>query len=221
MISDSTTHKVSYYDPSGLEILDTPGTSHLSATDSSGLSISLTTTINLLFGSTLIVPETGVIMNNEMNDFSIPGSDNAFGYIPSPANFVRPGKRPLSSICPLIISNSEGEVYFVTGAAGGSRIITSSVQSAINVLDRGMSARSALQEPRLHDQLMPPETTFEHAFDRDTVAYMRGLGHNVTWVQPGKSAVQAVRVVELLEGGGMVFEAVGEPRQLNSGGRTV
>ena len=170
-----------------------------------------------------MVPETGVIMNNEMNDFSIPGSDNAFGYIPSPANFVRPGKRPLSSICPLIVSNmDDGEAYLVTGAAGGSRIISSTVQSVINVLDRGMSAFSALREPRLHDQLMPPETTFEFGFDDDTVAYMRDVvGHNVTRVAEGKSAVQAVRVLELLEGGGRVFEAVGEPRQVNSGGRTV
>lgn len=169
-----------------------------------------------------MVPETGVVMNNEMNDFSIPGSDNAFGYIPSPANFVRPGKRPLSSICPLIVSNPDGDVYFVTGAAGGSRIISSTVQSVINVLDRGMSASSALREPRLHDQLMPPETTFEFAFDNATVAYMRDVvGHNVTRVPPGKSAVQAVRVLELLEGGGRVFEAVGEPRQANSGGSTV
>lgn len=193
----------------------------MSATDSSGLSISLTTTINLLFGSTLMVPETGVIMNNEMNDFSIPGSDNAFGYVPSPANFVRPGKRPLSSICPLIVSDEEGHAIFITGASGGSRIITSSVQSVINVLDRGMNAAAALDERRIHDQLMPPETTFELDFDNGTVEFMADRGHNITWVKPGKSAVQAIRVVELLEDGGLVFEPVGEPRQANSGGSAI
>lgn len=84
------------YNTNGLESLDTPGTSHLVAMDESGLAISLTTTINLYFGSQIIIPQSSVIMNSEMNDFSIPGESNAFGYIPSEANFIRPGKRPLS-----------------------------------------------------------------------------------------------------------------------------
>jgi gamma-glutamyltranspeptidase/glutathione hydrolase len=88
-ISDFHTLNVSAYDPSGFESLDTPGTSAVVVSDRSGLSISLTTTVNLLFGSHVMVPETGVIMNNEMNDFSIPGSSNAFGYLPSPNNYIR------------------------------------------------------------------------------------------------------------------------------------
>ena len=103
-IDDDRTFPVEYYNPEGLESLDTPGTSHISTIDASGLTISLTTTINLLFGSQLMVPETGIIMNNEMNDFSIPNASNAFGFVPSPANFIRPGARPLSSICPLIVT---------------------------------------------------------------------------------------------------------------------
>jgi gamma-glutamyltranspeptidase / glutathione hydrolase len=82
-ISDLRTLNVSAYDPAGIESLETPGTSHVVTADASGMAVSLTTTINLLFGSQVLVPETGVIMNNEMNDFSIPGSSNAFGYIPS------------------------------------------------------------------------------------------------------------------------------------------
>lgn len=85
-ISDLRTLNVSAYDPEGIESLETPGTSHVVTADASGMAVSLTTTINLLFGSQVLVPETGVIMNNEMNDFSIPGSSNAFGFIPSPAN---------------------------------------------------------------------------------------------------------------------------------------
>ncbi|KAL1957851.1 hypothetical protein VTO42DRAFT_5416 [Malbranchea cinnamomea] len=221
-ISDERTQDVSAYDPAGLESRDTPGTSHISTTDAAGLTISLTTTVNLLFGSTLMVPETGVIMNNEMNDFSIPGSSNAFGYIPSPANFVRPGKRPLSSICPLIVSDARtGAVYFVTGAAGGSRIITAAVQTAINVLDRGMNAATSLAQPRMHDQLMPPRTTFEWAFDNSTVRALADMGHNVTWVGPGQSAVQAIRVLHLLEGDGRAFEPASEPRQVDAGGSAV
>ncbi|KAL1981493.1 hypothetical protein VTN96DRAFT_2522 [Rasamsonia emersonii] len=215
-ISDFRTQNVSAYDPDGLESLDTPGTSHIVASDHSGLAISLTTTINLLFGSRLMVPETGIIMNNEMNDFSIPGSSNAFGYVPSPSNYIRPGKRPLSSITPIMVTHPNGTLYFITGSAGGSRIITATVQSVIHVLDQGLSAPESLAQPRLHDQLIPNHVTFEYAFDNDTVAFMQGRGHNVTWVAAGQSTAQAIRV---LPNG--TFEAAGEPRQVNSGGFSI
>lgn len=215
-ISDTTTLNASAYDPLGLESLDTPGTSGLVTADCSGLSVALTTTINLLFGSKLMIPETGVIMNNEMNDFSIPGSSNAFGYIPSPANYIRPGKRPLSSISPTIVETADGTLYYAVAAAGGSRIITSVLNNLWNVLDRNMTAPEALAEPRLHDQLVPNRVTFEYAFDNSTVAYMESLGHNVTWVAPGQSSAQSLRLL-----GNGTFEAAGEPRQENSGGFAV
>lgn len=126
----NTTHPVSYYDPKNLEIIETPGTSHIVTADESGLSISLTTTINTIFGSRLIVPETGVILNNEMDDFSVPGRNNSFGFIPTEANFIRPGKRPLSSISPVIVEHlSNGSLYAAIGSAGGSRIITANIQT--------------------------------------------------------------------------------------------
>ncbi|KEY64224.1 hypothetical protein S7711_03510 [Stachybotrys chartarum IBT 7711] len=215
-ISDERTYNVSWYNPDGLESLETPGTSHIVAADRSGLAVSLTTTINLIFGSRVMVPETGVILNDEMNDFSIPGVTNAFGYAPNPANFVRPGKRPLSSISPVIAETPEGELYFVVGAAGGSRIITSTLQSVIHIIDGGLNVAEALAEPRLHDQLIPAVTTFEYAYDNSTVQYLQSLGHNVSWVAPGQSAVQGLR---LFENG--TFEAAGEPRMSNSGGYAV
>lgn len=215
-ISDTQTFNISYYNPAGLESIETPGTSHIVAADSSGMAVSLTTTVNLLFGSTLIIPETGVIMNNEMNDFSIPDTENAFGYLPSPSNFVRPGKRPLSSITPVIVESPDGKLYYAIGAAGGSRIITSTVQNIIHVIDGGLNTADALEQPRLHDQLSPPQTSFEYAYDNATVAYLEELGHNVTWVAPGQSAAQGLR---LLASG--IFEAAGEPRQKNSGGFAV
>lgn len=215
-ISDYHTLNVSAYDPSGLESLETPGTSHVVTSDQSGLAVTLTTTVNLLFGSQLIVPETGIIMNNEMNDFSIPGSSNAFGYVPSPSNYVRPGKRPLSSISPAIVELPDGTLYYVIGAAGGSRIITATIQSLVHVLDQNLTAPQALAEPRLHDQLLPNRVTFEYAYDNDTVAFMKSRGHNVTWVASGQSAVQGIR--RLLNG---TFEAAGEPRQEDSGGFSI
>nr|BDX17131.1 gamma-glutamyl transpeptidase [Aspergillus sydowii] len=215
-ISDLRTQNVSAYDPAGLESLDTPGTSHLVTIDHSGLAISAITTINLLFGSKLVVPETGIIMNNEMDDFSIPNSSNSFGYIPSEANFIRPHKRPLSSCTPAIVTHPNGTAFFLAGSAGGSRIITATVQNIIRAVDEGMSAAEALAKPRLHDQLVPNRVSFEYAYDNATVDFMKGRGHNVTWMAPGSSTAQAIRV--LANG---TFEAAGEPRQLNSGGFAV
>lgn len=215
-IDDFRVFNTSYYDPSGLESLDTPGTSHIVAADSSGLAVSLTTTINLLFGSQVMIPETGVIMNNEMNDFSIPGVTNAFGYEPSPANFIRPGKRPLSSMSPTIVETPEGRPYFLIGAAGGSRIITSTIQNIHNVIDYEDSVADALARPRWHDQLTPNQITFEWAFDNSTVAFLKDLGHTTVHIPPGQSAAQGL--LWLRNG---TFEAAGEPRQKNSGGFAV
>ncbi|OJJ36914.1 hypothetical protein ASPWEDRAFT_38574 [Aspergillus wentii DTO 134E9] len=215
-ISDVRTQNVSAYDPQGIESLNTPGTSHMAAVDHSGMAISLITTINLYFGSHLMVPETGIIMNNEMDDFSTPGSSNSFGYIPSEANYIKPGKRPLSSASPAIVTHPNGTVFFLAGSAGGSRIITATIQNIIHAVDEGLSAAEALARPRLHDQLVPNQVSFEYAYDNATVAFMKARGHNVTWLAPGQSTAQAIRV---LPNG--TFDAAGEPRQLNSGGFAV
>ncbi|KAJ5147471.1 hypothetical protein N7526_000823 [Penicillium atrosanguineum] len=215
-ISDTHTLDVSAYDPAGLESLDTPGTSHVTTADYTGMAVSLTSTINLHFGSKIMVPETGIIMNDEMNDFSIPNTSNEFGYIPSEANFIRPGKRPLSSITPAIVTRPDGSLLLITGTEGGSRIITTTVQNIIHVIDHGLSAAEALAQPRLHDQLVPNQATFEYDYDNSTVAFMESLGHNVTWVAPGQSGSQAIRV---LPNG--TFDAAAEPRLIDSAGYAV
>ncbi|KAK8087455.1 gamma-glutamyltranspeptidase [Apiospora phragmitis] len=217
------------------------GTSHIVTADASGMAVSSTTTVNLLFGNLVMVPATGVILNNEMNDFSIPGVSNEFGYAPSPANFVRPGKRPLSSINPVIIeeqsaNSTAARLFAVLGAAGGSRIPSSTMQVAWRLLEsrRGkkknpttteITMLDAIREPRFHDQLMPNTATFEYSFDNATVASLAARGHNVSWVREGYSAVQGIRVLpgddeEGDDGSSTIagFEAVGETRQKNSGG---
>lgn len=113
----------------------------------------------------------------------------------------------------MIVSRPGGSTYLVVGAAGGSRIITATIQNVIHVVDQGMSAFEALDQPRLHDQLTPNQVTFEYKYNNATVAFMKSLGHNVTWVAPGDSSAQAVRVLQ--DGS---FEAAGEPRQFDSGG---
>lgn len=216
-IDPGRTLELSAYDPTGLESLDTPGTSHVVTADHSGMAVSLTTTINLLFGSKLIVPSTGVIMNNEMNDFSVPGKINAFGYKPSPANFIRPGKRPLSSISPTIVEHaSNGTLSFVTGSAGGSRIVTATIQSLWHVLDMNRTPQEALAMPRFHDQLVPNNFVVEYSFDNRTVDYMKSLGHNVTLIPTALSSMSALRRKN--DG---TFEVGRETRQAASGGYVV
>ncbi|TVY36469.1 Glutathione hydrolase proenzyme, partial [Lachnellula subtilissima] len=194
-IFDNTTHNISYYASPSHPLYSLPsnhGTSHIVTSDKSGLSVSLTSTVNLLFGSQLVVPETGVVMNNEMNDFSIPGIPNAFGFVPSPINYIRPFKRPLSSISPLIVEHANGTLLLSIGAAGGSRIPTATVQGVWHVLDHGMGLGAALGESRLHDQLVPAATAFEEGFEEEVVESMRARGHNVSWVGHAESAVQGV-----------------------------
>ena len=212
-ISDFRTFNVSHYNPSGIEIKSSHGTSHVVAADASGLAITLTTTINLIFGSQVLDPSTGVIMNDEMCDFSIPHVTNVFGYVPSPSNYIRPGKRPMSSIAPVIVDDAQGRLYFVTGAAGGSRIVTASVLSLWHVLDRNMSVLEGLREPRFHDQLLPNLCVVESQFDNETVAFMKDRRHNVSISDYPLGSIQALR---LWSNG--TFEAAGEPRQKNSGG---
>jgi gamma-glutamyltranspeptidase/glutathione hydrolase len=216
-ILDNSTQPVENYGVEKVYSSESHGTSHIVTADASGMAVSSTTTINLIFGNLLMVPSTGVILNNEMNDFSIPGVRNEFGFEPSPANFIRPGKRPLSSITPIIIEYPDtNKIMAVVGAAGGSRIISATTQVAWHLLEHGMTMTEAIREPRIHDQLMPNTAVFEYTFDNRTVASMAAKGHNVTWVQEGVSAVQGIRV----EADG-TFEAASEKRQKNSGGMTL
>lgn len=223
-ILDNSTQPVSHYDPKHIYTAESYGTSHVVTADASGLTVSATTTVNTLYGSLLVVPETGVVLNNEMNDFSIPGRRNEFGYEPAPANYIRGGKRPMSSMTPVIVEllntsvslEGSSKLFAVVGAAGGSRIISGTTQVLYHVLERGASMYSAIAEPRFHDQLMPNKVAFEYLFDNSTVASMADKGHEVTWMAEGSSAVQGIRVKD--DG---AFEAVGETRQKNSGGLTL
>ncbi|KUJ08895.1 gamma-glutamyltranspeptidase [Mollisia scopiformis] len=224
-IEEYHTLNVSAYDPSNYEILQDDGTSASVTSDKSGLTIAMTSTVNTLFGSTLMVPETGVIMNNEMNDFSIPNTTNAFGYAPAPANFIAPFKRPLSSISPTIVEYPSGDVYISHASAGGSRIITEVIQHLWHVLDQNMTSAESLRQPRMHDQLSPNLVSFEYGsetfgivgYSNQTTSYLAEVdGAAIGFVAVGSTTAQALRV---LPNG--TFEAAGEPRQLNSAGFAV
>jgi gamma-glutamyltranspeptidase/glutathione hydrolase/leukotriene-C4 hydrolase len=132
------------------------GTTHLSVVDSKGNAVALTSTINTYFGSKVVSPSTGIIFNNQMDDFSIPNSANYFGLHPSPVNYPEPGKRPLSSMSPSLVLDSSGsKVRLIGGGSGGPRIITATVQVILNFIGLGMDLLSAVTEPRIHTQLFP------------------------------------------------------------------
>jgi gamma-glutamyltranspeptidase/glutathione hydrolase len=169
-------------------------TSHLSVVDAEGGAVALTSTINLGFGSGLVAPGTGVVLNDEMDDFALaPGVPNAFGLVGGEANAVAPGKRPLSSMTPTILTR-DGEVALVLGSPGGSRIITAVLQTLVNVVDFGLPLARAVGAPRLHQQWQPPETDAEPlALSPDTAALLRARGHAF---RPREAVgnVQAIRV---------------------------
>lgn len=131
-------------------------TTHLSVVDADGAAVAATLTVNLSFGSGMMAPGTGIILNDEMDDFAAaPGAPNAFGLPGGEANAVAAGRRPLSSMTPTILLR-DGRVALVTGSPGGSRIITTTLQTIVNVVDFGMDATQAVAHPRLHQQWWPP-----------------------------------------------------------------
>lgn len=130
-------------------------TTHLSVVDASGGAVSLTQTVNTVFGSGVVACGTGVLLNNEMDDFAaMPGAPNAFGLIQGEANAIAPGKTPLSSMSPTMVFK-DGRLFLVIGSPGGPRIITTVIQAIVNVIDFGMDVAAAVSAPRLHQQWLP------------------------------------------------------------------
>lgn len=155
--SDNNTFPWEHYDPK-YQLTEPHGTSHFSIVDANGNAVGMTTTVNLLFGSLVYDNKTGVILNNEMDDFSVPGLPNAFNLTPLIYNFIEPRKRPLSSTSPTIVVTNQGVSLLpslVIGAAGGSRITTAILQSIINVFYDKVPLLEAISYPRLHHQLIP------------------------------------------------------------------
>lgn len=155
-------------------------TTHLSVVDAAGNAVAATLTINLNFGAGMVAEGTGVILNDEMDDFAAaPGTPNAFGLVQGEQNAVAPGRRPLSSMSPTLVVR-DGAVEMVTGSPGGSRIITATLQSIIHVVDFGMDAREAVSAPRIHHQWRPVTGYHERfGMSPDTAARLIALGHEL------------------------------------------
>ncbi len=152
-------------------------TTHFSVADAEGNWVACTQTINTAFGSKVIVPGTGILLNNEMDDFSVePGVPNHFKLIGAEANAIAPGKRPLSCMSPTIVLKN-GEPVLALGAAGGPTIITQVVLNLIAILDLGQPLDVALAQPRFHQQWVPDEVRIEKALPADVRAGLAGRGH--------------------------------------------
>ena len=172
------------------------GTSHLCVIDSAGNVVSLTQTINLWFGSGATVPGTGIVLNDEMDDFSaMPGVPNEFGLVGSEANSIEPGKRPLSSMSPTIVLK-EGKPFLILGSRGGPRIITSVLQVVINVIDFGMTLKAAIEAPRIHHQWLPDILYVEEGIPRNRRAELAARGYTIEVMVEGIGCVSGIQVSE-------------------------
>ena len=154
-------------------------TTHYSVVDKDGNAVANTYTLNFSYGTGLVAEGTGILLNNEMDDFSAkPGVPNGYGLIGGDANAVEAGQRPLSSMSPTIVFK-DGKPFLVTGSPGGSRIITTVLQIISNVIDHDMNIAEATHAPRIHDQWTPDEIRVEHALNADTVRLLENMGHKV------------------------------------------
>ena len=164
--------------------------------------VSLTFTINLGFGAAIVTPGTGIVLNNEMDDFAIaPGIPNAFGLLGNSANAIAPRKTPLSSMTPAIVTEN-GHLRMATGAAGGSTIITQVLQIILNVLEYKMDAGAAISAPRIHHQWLPDELRVESwGLDALTLEELRRRGHKIQETTPwGNANAIVVNADGTLEG---------------------
>ncbi|MEO6182658.1 MAG: gamma-glutamyltransferase, partial [Verrucomicrobiota bacterium] len=182
-------------------------TTHFSTADAEGNWVACTATVNTSFGSKVVIPGTGVVLNNQMDDFSAqPGVPNFFGLLGAEANAVAPGKRPLSSMSPTIVLKN-GKPILSVGAAGGPTIISQTVLAIINVLDFGMGIEQAIAAPRFHHQWSPDELKIENAVGQKTFDELESLGHKL---KPQESLGVAQAVAKNPKGKGVVGAA--DPR---------
>lgn len=173
----------------GMEPHEKPETTHYSIVDHNGNAVSTTYTINGRFGSVVIAPGTGFFLNDEMDDFTVKvGEQNMYGLVQGATNAIAPGKRPLSSMTPTLVTK-DGKVFMVVGSPGGSRIITITLQTVLNVIDHGMAPQEAVDAPRIHHQWLPDEVYFEQrGLSADTQKLLQERGYKLVEQTPWGAA---------------------------------
>jgi gamma-glutamyltranspeptidase/glutathione hydrolase len=184
-------------------------TTHFSVMDRYGNAVSNTYTLNFSYGTGITIPGTGILLNNEMDDFSAkPGEPNAYGLVGGRYNAIEPGKRMLSSMTPTIVMK-DGRPFLVTGSLGGSRIITVVLQIIMNVIDHGMNIEAATNAVRIHHQWLPDELRVEKGLNPDTIRLLTEKGHKVVVGDTMGSTESIMRI-------GNFFYGASDPR--NPGG---
>lgn len=173
----SNSQDIKFGKVTGKESMDT---THFTVVDKDGMVVSNTYTINNIYGSAVTAKGTGVLLNDEMDDFAArPGKPNLYGLVQGERNAVGPRKRPLSSMTPTIVMRKDGSFWFAVGARGGPRIITAALQTTINIIDHKMNIQQAVDAPRIHHQWLPDHIMFEpFGISNDTRSVLEGYGHN-------------------------------------------
>ena len=195
--------------PGRIEPHESDQTTHYSVVDGDGNGVANTYTLNFYYGSGLVAAGTGVLLNNELDDFAAkPGAANAFGLTGGEANAPGPRKRPLSSMSPTLVLK-DGELEIATGSPGGSRIITTVVQVILNGLDHNLNAAEAVETARIHDQWTPDELRVEQGISNDTIALLKAKGHNVV---PSRT----IGLAETIFRKDGILSGAADPRQRNA-----
>jgi gamma-glutamyltranspeptidase/glutathione hydrolase len=179
--------------PGKLAPYESNQTTHFSVVDKDGNAVAVTYTLNTTFGTGIVAGNSGILLNNEMDDFSAkPGVPNVYGLVGGDANAVGPKKRPLSSMSPTIVVK-DGKTWLVTGSPGGSRIITTVLQMVVNSIDFGMNVAEATNAPRFHHQWLPDELRVEKGFSPDTIKLLEQRGQKVA-VKEAMGSTQSIMV---------------------------
>lgn len=179
--------------PGKLAPYESDQTTHFSVVDKDGNAVAVTYTLNTTFGTGIVAGNTGILLNNQMDDFSAkPGVPNVYGLVGGEANAVGPKKRPLSSMSPTIVVK-DGKTWLVTGSPGGSRIITTVLQMVVNTIDFGMNVAEATNAPRFHHQWLPDELRVEKGFSPDTLKLLEQKGQKVA-LKEAMGSTQSIMV---------------------------
>ncbi|KAJ3923078.1 gamma-glutamyltranspeptidase [Lentinula edodes] len=193
-IDDQRTQPAEYYRPL-YTLRPDPGTSHVSVIDSTGMMVSVTSTVNWYWGAQILDPVTGIVINNQMNDFSTFNETNIFGEFPARWNLPQPGKRPLSSICPTIVENEDGSPFIAIGASGGPTIFPAVFQTLINLIDYHLDPSEAIEFGRLHNQLRPESTIADETYRADILDALERRRHNIEVADIYRNGSSCVQVV--------------------------
>lgn len=211
-ISESKVKAASEIKPGKPQPYESDQTTHFSVMDKHGNAVAVTYTLNFNFGSGIVAEGTGILLNDEMDDFSAkPGVPNAFGLIGGEANSIAPQKRPLSSMTPTLVMK-DSKPWLVTGSPGGARIITTVLQSIVNTIDHKMNPAEAIVTPRVHHQWLPDELRIEEGLSPDTLSLLKAQGYNIK----EKAPMGRVQIIQATENG---FYGYSDPR--NPEGKTV